>query len=75
MILKTLYIVIEQVSLILAMGRWQCSLGFSVAYLSSCGQLWGSHCVAYLQPVLTPYSGGIAHVILYGISQNQFQVM
>jgi hypothetical protein len=31
--------------------------------------------VAYLQPVLTLYSGGIAYVILYAISQNQFQVM
>ena len=32
-------------------------------------------CVAYLQPVLTLYTGGMAYIIMYAISQNHFQVM
>ena len=32
-------------------------------------------CVAYLQPVLTLYTGGMAYIVMYAISQNHFQVM
>ena len=31
--------------------------------------------IVYLQPVLTLYSGSIAYIILYAMSQNQFHVM